>query len=142
MAMYDYVWIFMTMFDNVELYMTMLDYVWLLGCVEKLKNTKSNYGYSYFIAPWYIETEKTWFFEFRDFLAWGVTASKFLGPLYKWKKNRSDYKVHGIQIDRLNPTVSMQKSVLKNMHRVPRYRQKCVKFWWFGLECRFWTVFS
>ena len=30
-----------------------------IGCVEKLKNTKSNYGYSYFIAPWYIETEKT-----------------------------------------------------------------------------------
>ena len=38
--------------------MTMYDYVWTLGCVEKLKNTKSNYGYSYFIAPWYIETEK------------------------------------------------------------------------------------
>ena len=31
----------------------------LLGCVEKLKNTKSNYGFSYFIAPWYKETEKT-----------------------------------------------------------------------------------
>ena len=30
-----------------------------LGCVEKLENTKSNYGYSYFIAPWYVETEKT-----------------------------------------------------------------------------------
>ena len=39
----------------------------LLGCVENLKNTKSNYGYLYFIAPWYIETEKTWFFEFQDF---------------------------------------------------------------------------
>ena len=31
---------------------------WILGCSEKLKNAKSNYGYSYFIAPWYIETEK------------------------------------------------------------------------------------
>ena len=30
-----------------------------LGCVVKLRNAKSNYGYSYFIAPWYIETEKT-----------------------------------------------------------------------------------
>ena len=30
----------------------------ILGCVEKLKNTKSNYGYSYSIAPWYLETEK------------------------------------------------------------------------------------
>ena len=37
--------------------------------------------------------------------------------------------------------VSTQKSVLKNMHRVLRYRQKCVQFCWFGLEQRFWTVF-
>ena len=36
-----------------------IEYVCILGCVEKLRNTKSNYGYSYFIAPWYIETEKT-----------------------------------------------------------------------------------
>ena len=34
----------------------------ILGCSEKLKNAKSNYGYSYFMAPWYIETEKTRFF--------------------------------------------------------------------------------
>ena len=67
-------------------FLTHREVSWVLGCVEKLKNTKSNYGYSYFIAPWYIETEKTWFFEFRDFLAWGVTASKFLWPLFKWKK--------------------------------------------------------
>ena len=33
-----------------------------IGCVEKLKYTKSNYGYSYFIAPWYIETEKNMIF--------------------------------------------------------------------------------
>ena len=32
------------------------------------------------------------------------------------KKNCSNYRVHGIQIDRLNPTVSMQKLGLKNMH--------------------------
>ena len=24
---------------------------WIIGCIEKLKNAKSNYGYSYFIAP-------------------------------------------------------------------------------------------
>ena len=52
---------------------------------------------------------------------------KWLWPLYKWKKNRLDYRVHGIQIDRLGLTVSMQKSVLKNMHRVPRYYQKSVQ---------------
>merc|ERR1712243_451325 len=49
-----------------------------------------------------------------------------LAPL-KVKKNRSDYRVHGIQIDRLGLTVSTQKSVLKNMHRVPRYYQKSVE---------------
>ena len=107
--------------------MTLYDCI--LGCSEKLKNAKSNYGYSYFIAPWYIETEKTWFFEFQDFLAWGVTASKFLWPLYKWKKNRSDYRVHGIQNDRLNLTISTQKSVLKNTHRVPSYYEKTVQNW-------------
>ena len=67
--------------------------------------------------------------------------TKWLWPLYKWKKNCSDYGVHGIQIDRLELTVSTQKSVLKNMHRVLRYRPKCVKFCWFGLEGQFWTLF-
>ena len=42
-----------------------------------------------------------------------------LTPL-QLKKNGLIYRAHGIQIDRLNPTVSMQKSVLKNMHRVLR----------------------
>ena len=54
---------------------------------------------------------------------------KWIWPLYRWKKICSDYRVHGIQIDRLRLTVSMQKSVLKNMHRVPRYHQKSVKNW-------------
>ena len=67
--------------------------------------------------------------------------TKWLLCLYKWKKNCSDYGVHGIQIERLGLTVPTQKSVLKNMHRVPRYRPKCVKFCWFGLEGRFWTLF-
>ena len=38
-------------------------------------------------------------------------------------------------------TVSMQKTVLKNMHRVPRYLSKCIKFCRFGLEGRFCTLF-
>ena len=99
----------------------------LLHYSEKLKNAKSNYGYSYLIAPWYIKTEKTWFFKFRVFLAWGVAALNFSAPLKVREKNRSDYRVHGIQNDRLNLMVSMLKSVLKNMHRVPRYYQKTVQ---------------
>ena len=43
-------------------------------------------------------------------------------PLYNSKKkDRSTYKVHGTQNDRLELTVSTQKSGLKYMHRVPRY---------------------
>ena len=53
--------------------------------------------------------------------------TKWLLRLYKWKKNCSDYGVHGIQIERLGLTVPTQKSVLKNMHRVPRYYQKSVQ---------------
>ena len=33
------------------------------------------------------------------------------------------------------------ESVFKNMHRLPRYRPKFVKFWWFGLAGQFWTLF-
>ena len=42
-------------------------------------------------------------------------------PFKGEKKICSDYGVHGIQIDRLGLTVSTQKTVLKNMHRVQRY---------------------
>ena len=38
------------------------------------------------MAPWYIKTEKKRFFYFWDFLAWEVADSKFLWPLYKWRK--------------------------------------------------------
>ena len=40
--------------------------------------------------------------------------------------NYSDYKVHGTQNDRLEPSVSMQTLVLKNIHCVLRYWQKCM----------------
>ena len=59
----------------------------------------------------------------------------------KVKNNWSAYWVHGIQIDRFGLTISTQQSVLKNMHRVLRYRPKYVKFCWFGLEVQFWTLF-
>ena len=52
----------------------------------------------------------------------------------------TDYGVHGIQNDWLGLTVSTQKSILTNMHLVPRFRQKCVKFCRFGMEGRFWTI--
>ena len=53
---------------------------------------------------------------------------KFQDPIISPKKNSSDYRVHGTQNDRLEPTVPTQKSILKNMHRVLRYLQKCARF--------------
>ena len=81
------------------------------------------------------------FFDFEFFQLGGWLPQNFPAPFISEKKSCSDYRVHGIQIDGLNLTVSTQKLVLKNMHPVPRYRPKCVKFCWFGLEGRFWTVF-
>ena len=59
---------------------------------------------------------------------------KFQDPIISPKKNSSDYRVHGTQNDRLEPTVSTQKSVLKNMHRVQRYWEKRKKFLTFCLK--------
>ena len=58
---------------------------------------------------------------------------KFRDPFISPKKNSFDYGVYGIQNDQLEPTVSTQKSVLKNMHRVPRYWLKHPKLCRFGL---------
>ena len=64
----------------------------------------------------------------RSFLRPPEFPPKFGSDPFKGeKKNCSDYGVHGIQIDRLGLTISTQKSVLKNMHRVPRYYQKTVQ---------------
>ena len=35
-------------------------------------------------------------------------------------------RLHGTQNDQLEPTIPTQKSVLKNIDRVPRYQPKCV----------------
>ena len=59
---------------------------------------------------------------------------KFQDPFISPKKNSSDYRVYGSQNNRLEPRVSTQKSVLKNMHRVLRYWQKCKKFLTFCLK--------
>ena len=42
-------------------------------------------------------------------------------------KKSSDHRVPGTKNNRLDPTVSTQKSVLKNMHRVPSYYKKTVQ---------------
>ena len=52
---------------------------------------------------------------------------KLIAPFITRKKICSVYKVYGTQNDRLELTVSTQKSVLKNMHRVPRFSPKCAK---------------
>ena len=71
----------------------------------------------------------------------GRGNKKLLESKLSEQKNRSEYRVHGILIDRLGLTVSTQISVLKNMYRVPRYWPKCVKFCWFGLVDQFLTLF-
>ena len=43
------------------------------------------------------------------------SLKKFLDPFISQKKNSSDYRLHGTQNDRLELTVSTQKSVLKNI---------------------------
>ena len=55
------------------------------------------------------------------------------GPFITQTKIYSVYRVHGTQNDRLELTVSTQKSVLKNMHRVLKYLPKCPKICRFGL---------
>ena len=50
-----------------------------------------------------------------------IAHEKFQDPYISPKKNSSEFKVFGTQNDRLELTVSTQKSGLKNMQRVPRY---------------------
>ena len=57
----------------------------------------------------------------RSFLRPPEFPPKFGSDPFKGEKKNSDYGVHGIQIDRLELTISTQKSVLKSMHRVPGY---------------------
>ena len=83
-----------------------------------------------YVIPMY---EKIYFPEFQSFptsSSFGKSILKMaLPPYISEKKISLDYRVHGIQIDRLGLTVSTQKSVLKNMQPVPRYHQKSVKNW-------------
>ena len=63
-------------------------------------------------------------------------------PQFPLKKNCSDYGVHGIQIDRLGLMVSKQKSVLKNMYRVPRYYQKMSKIGLPNQTSKIWHILA
>ena len=79
---------------------------------------------------------------------------KLQSPFKSPKKNSSDYRVHGTQNDQLEPRVSTQKSVFKNMQRVPRYRPKSVQNrpskpnqqnlahfdWYLGTRCIFFKT--
>ena len=67
------------------------------------------------------------FSEFSDFVYYSKISRQYGSDPFN--KNCSDYRVHGIQIDRLGLTISTQQSALKNMHRVPRYYQKSVQNW-------------
>ena len=84
---------------------------------SKYNGAFSGYIYSYLLIAKRIRAQSIW--EVPVLVPFKVDS-----PLYKSKKNTSDYRVHGTQNDRLELTVSTQKSVLKNMHWVQRYHQK------------------
>ena len=69
-------------------------------------------------------TERHFHFSWSDFVAWSRNLWTTQMPCNN--DNYSEYMVHGTQNDRLEPSVSTQKSVLKNIHRVLRYWQKCI----------------
>ena len=54
-------------------------------------------------------------------------------PFISQKNFCSVYGLHGTQNDRLELTVSTQKTVLKKTHRVPRYWPKSLQIMRFGL---------
>ena len=71
--------------------------------------------------------KKNVIFDFEGFFVGGFSTLKIFNPLYSSKKNCFVYRAHGTQIDRLELTVSMKKSVLKNTYQVPRYWPNCLK---------------
>ena len=48
-------------------------------------------------------------------------------PFIMQEENFSVKRIHYTQNDQLDLTVSIKKSVLKNMHRILRYLSKCIK---------------
>ena len=80
-----------------------------------------------------MEEGKKRIFWFRKFLDPAQIRWKFQDPLYSRKKSFSIYRVHYIQNDRLELTISTQKLVLKNMRRGLKYQPNFGKRWRFGL---------
>ena len=82
------------------------------------QNSKYNGAFSGYFCSYKLVAKR-----FRALSTWEVPVLapfKVDSPLYNSKKNSSDHRVYGTQNDRLELTVSTQKSVLKNMHWVSR----------------------
>ena len=101
-----------------------------------------------FLASWEKQLQgikdkgKKEFFDFGVFQTHHKFVESWRGPLYGSKKSFSVYRVHGIQNNRLELTVSTQQSVLKNMHRILSYWSKCHKIRRFGLASPILTRFN
>ena len=76
--------------------------------------------------PIYISGKKLKKRFFRSYLLF-FDRQICLDPFITQKKICSVYGLHGTQNDRLELTVSTQKTVSKKTHRVPRYWPKCAK---------------
>ena len=71
-----------------------------------------------FCACWRYEhfTERNFHFSWSDFVAWSRNLWTTQMPCNN--DNYSEYMVHGTQNDQLEPSVSTQKSILINIHRL------------------------
>ena len=98
-----------------------------LGCVILFENPNFDFGiWNQVVLMYNKEAPKVESVNFL-FLA-ALFSPKISTTSFITQKNfRYVYRVHCTQNDRLEPTVSTQKSVLKNFNRVRRYEQKCVQ---------------
>ena len=82
--------------------------------------------------------------KFQKNWSWFWSPQKTLNnlqPTYNWKRQScSIYRVHGIQNNRLDLSVSTQKSLSKKMHRVPRYCTKWPKTAGLVWTLDFWHI--
>ena len=112
-----------------------------VGCVILFENPNFNFGiWNQVVLMYNKEAPKVESVNFL-FLAALFSPKISTTPFITQKNFRSVYRVYGIQNDRLQLTVSTQKSVWKNMHWVLRNRPKCPKIWRFGLVSWILTLF-
>ena len=93
-----------------------------------------NSAYSFFFVCFYIyksgkKLKKRFFWSYLLFFDRQICVDPFISQ----KNFCSVYGLHGTQNDRLELTVSTQKTVLKKTHRVPRYWPKSLKIMRFGM---------